>query len=208
MNHVENLSGKRFGKLLVLSRGPNNHRGDAQWVTQCDCGGSTLSKSYNLTHKKSTSCGCWERTTKHKMSLTPEYGTWQNIQQRCENSKNKNFSSYGGRGITVSPEWSEFDVFFADMGQRPSSDHSIERINNSKGYSKDNCKWATRSEQQRNKRSNSRVLYHGDIFVMAEFAEKFGFKRDTLYHWVNRGVLEQKIPGLKMLSSDGEESHA
>lgn len=96
-------------------------------------------------------------------SKTPEYQAWASMRQRCLNPKSQRFHDYGGRGITVCKEWESFEQFYADMGPRPSSDHSIDRIDNDSGYSPVNCKWSTRSEQQKNKRPyDPSNLPHGD----------------------------------------------
>ena len=93
------------------------------------------------------------KTESHKLTKTPEYKTWQHIKDRCFNKKNKGFKNYGGRGITVCDEWREsFSSFYRDMGQRPSKKHSIDRIDNEKGYYKDNCRWADRITQNNNQR--------------------------------------------------------
>lgn len=89
----------------------------------------------------------------HGMHDTPEYKVWSGIKQRCLNPKNPAFINYGGRGITVCDEWIDsFEQFYADMGPRPSSKLTLERVDNDKGYSRDNCKWATRAEQIWNRR--------------------------------------------------------
>jgi hypothetical protein len=91
----------------------------------------------------------------HGLSKIPEYSVWQNIISRCYNSKNKSYKDYGGRGITICSRWLEsFYNFYTDMGCRPSSKHEIDRINNNGSYQKNNCRWATRTKNARNKRSN------------------------------------------------------
>lgn len=93
--------------------------------------------------------------TMHNGTYRPEYKIWSAMVQRCTNSKNKNYKNYGGRGIAVCEEWLMFANFFRDMGERPTSKHTLEREDNNKGYSKENCKWATRTENNFNKRIRS-----------------------------------------------------
>ena len=96
-------------------------------------------------------------TTKtHGLSDTSIHNTWRQMRDRCNNPNNYSYKNYGGRGISVCAEWNEFEKFYADMGDRPSGKHSIERIENDKGYSKDNCKWATSQEQNLNHRMQKR----------------------------------------------------
>lgn len=101
---------------------------------------------------------------KHGKNKIPEFRIWQNMLNRCYNEKDSSFSHYGARGITVCPEWRDsFEQFITDMGPRPSNDHSVDRINNNKGYSKENCRWATGNEQMQNRRkfNNSASKYRG-----------------------------------------------
>lgn len=124
------------------------------WKCICSCGNETEALGISLSYGKTKSCGCADikRKTTHGLSKTPEYRVWAGIIQRCCNKNNARFSDYGGRGIVVCSEWFSFENFINDVGCRPSEDHSIDRKDNNKGYCKSNCKWSTRSEQQRNKR--------------------------------------------------------
>jgi len=103
-------------------------------------------------------------TVTHGMSNTPEYRTWCGIKNRCYNNKVKSYPYYGGRGITVCKRWltkDGFINFYSDMGDRPSSNYSIDRINNNGNYTQDNCRWATRQEQGQNKRTYKNASKHG-----------------------------------------------
>lgn len=102
----------------------------------------------------------------HGLSRSPEYKCWLDMIQRCQNKKNRAYHNYGARGITVSEHWgSSFSNFIKDMGTRPSQKHSLDRIDNNKGYFKENCRWSLRSEQQRNQRPRHNKKYKGTYYV-------------------------------------------
>jgi hypothetical protein len=116
----------------------------------------------------------------HGYSDTPTYKVWVGIKKRCYNPKAENYYLYGGRGIVMSQEWHCFLSFLADMGERPSSDHSIERINHEGSYCKENCRWATKLEQARNKRNNRLIEAFGEIKCMSEWLEILGVSHSTI----------------------------
>lgn len=118
-----------------------------------------------------------------RLTDLPEYGVWQQMIQRCTNPRHVSYPNYGGRGITVCSRWRSFQAFFADMGARPSTKHSLERKDNEKPYQSDNCAWVTKRVQMRNTRSNLRVTFKGLTLTMVEWAERFPeLKLNTLYH--------------------------
>ncbi|TQI66244.1 hypothetical protein LY85_0905 [Clostridium sp. KNHs216] len=155
MSKVRDLSGQRFGRLLVLNRAENTESGQARWVCQCDCGNVKTIRGTHLTTGKIISCGCYNKAvcTKHGMSGTPEYRTYYNMIKRCEYKNDVSYAEYGGRGIRVCPRWrSSFLNFLADMGKRPTDRHSIDRIDVNGNYEPSNCRWAVVETQEHNKR--------------------------------------------------------
>lgn len=118
----------------------------------------------------------------------PEYAAWRAMKQRCSNPKHKYFYRYGGRGITVCREWVEsFDAFYADMGAKPSSSSSLDRIDNDRGYSPDNCRWTTHTSQCRNRSTNKMLEYKGEIRCLQEWAEIYSIGKRTLRERIQRG---------------------
>lgn len=119
---------------------------------------------------------------------------WLKMIRRCLNSKDKAYKNYGGRGITVCKYWIEsFDIFFNDMGKRPSKKHTLDRINNDKGYSKQNCRWATWVEQQSNRRDNIKLSINGQTKTASQWANELGFKRVTIYWRIKAGWPEADL---------------
>lgn len=125
-----------------------------------------------------------------------EYNIWVMMRQRCQNPKNKRFSLYGGRGITVSSEWSTFSNFLADMGPRPSPSHSLDRIENDKPYSRDNCRWATATMQSRNRRSSRIISISNEEFTLSEACEKFSVDRSVAKRRLSLGWPTVEVFGL------------
>lgn len=153
--------GKKFGRLTVLalvhvSGAARKSRYD--WRLRCDCGSEVVRRKSLVRSGHTKSCGCWAKERigalrrRHGMSHLPAYLNWQTMIQRCENPRNPHYPRYGGRGITVCDRWKVFEHFYADMGERPTPTHSIDRRDNDKGYSPDNCRWATKREQLLNTR--------------------------------------------------------
>lgn len=151
------IPGTRYGRLIVLSSAEPRKGGKARANVICDCGNSAVMDCGNLRGSISTSCGCLniERVraanTKHGKKFAPIYHIWSSMLARCENPKNSSFKNYGGRGIQVCERWHSFEDFYADVGDPPDG-RSLDRPDNMKGYGPDNWRWATRSEQSKNRR--------------------------------------------------------
>lgn len=157
--------GDKFGRLVVKKIAGKTKQGGNKWYCICDCGKHKTVSGGNLYSGHTKSCGCLntERIITHGMSKSPTYRIWEGIIGRCCNPKDTTYNGYGGRGITVCKEWREsFETFFNDMGERPPG-LTIERIDNNLGYFKDNCKWATYTEQLRNQRlrKTNKVGFNG-----------------------------------------------
>ncbi len=160
------LTGSVFGRLTVLGMNGKNKRGNYRWLCECKCGNRITAESSNLRRQLTQSCGCYrndrvrEACQTHGETGSPEWIVWQQMKQRCLDPKSPCYARYGGRGITVCARWLEsFGAFLADMGRRPTPQHTLDRIDNSRGYSPQNCRWATKTEQARNTRGN-RLLTH------------------------------------------------
>ncbi|MGB1272517.1 MAG: AP2 domain-containing protein, partial [Endozoicomonas sp.] len=152
----EDITGLKVNRLTAVSFSHRNTQGQRLWLCRCDCGADTYSTVGALKRGHKKSCGCLKielfkkNATKHGMSGTGEYSIWEHVIQRCTNPNNDRYSKYGGRGIKVCKRWMSFESFIFDMGPRPTQKHSIDRIDNNKGYSPSNCKWSTHTEQARN----------------------------------------------------------
>lgn len=119
---------------------------------------------------------------------SPEFNTWKRLRQRCMNPKCKDWRNYGGRGIEICDQWkNDFARFYADMGPRPSSAHSIDRINNDGPYSPENCRWATRQEQNKNRRDSIYVEHAGKRLMLADWSEITGIGEETIRYRIKAG---------------------
>lgn len=183
---LEDLTGQTFGRLTVVSRA--NKRGiKARWRCVCVCGNEKIVAAPNLKNGSVSSCGCWQKESKtiHGMTGTKTYYIWAAIIQRCNNPQNKDFSYYGERGITVCDRWIKFENFYADMGECPEN-LSLERLDNNKGYSPENCKWISHKKQMRNTRGNHFIEFRGERRTIIEWSEVTGISHKTINRRLKR----------------------
>lgn len=195
MSYVKHniVSGYRFGHWTVLKevgRHPSTDR--LMYALKCDCGNEKVVQRSHLVSGKSTSCGCYakEASVKHGLRNHPLYKTWSHMMDRCNNPKNKSYRDYGARGISVCKEWSGDNGlanFIRDMKEKPGQFHSIDRIDNDRGYSKDNCRWVTRDIQNKNTRKNIHIEYDGRIAVARDWDRISGFSGGTVRRRIVKG---------------------
>jgi hypothetical protein len=176
--NFKDLSGRTFGKWTIL-REVSHANGKVRWLCRCKCGKECAVRSNHLLSGASDGCvSCSHRA--HGMSKKPEYNSWCLMRQRCANPKHRSRHRYGGRGIQVCARWASFEAFYEDMGPKPSQHHSIERKDNDGDYEPENCIWATRKQQQRNKSGNRMLTFNGETRCVSEWAELVGIHHNTL----------------------------
>lgn len=178
------LEGHRFGRLEVISRVPGT-----AWLCKCDCGRTKIVTTSNLRGGNSTSCGCKrdETRTTHGMSQSLEYKTWKSMKNRCRSKHPFIRKNYLDRGITVCPEWSTFVNFLQDMGKHPGKGFELDRIDNEKGYSKENCRWLTMQGNRENRRTTRWLEFNGQTRSIADWSLTLGINPRTLNNRINRG---------------------
>lgn len=188
-----NLSGSVFGRLTVLKLAGHHPKrtGAYYWECRCECGVIKIISSQGLRSKTSQSCGCLHRDRarerarrtfkKHGQSDTACHKIWLAMRNRCRNPKCDAWERYGRRGIKVCERWNDFARFLADMGARPSPQHTVERRDNSGDYEPSNCYWATPTQQGRNKRNNVNITFNGTTMCASAWNEHLGFPPGMVY---------------------------
>jgi len=182
---LQDLSGQKFGRLTVLRR--DGEIKPTRWVCLCECGKEYSSTAGHLKSGNIKSCGCLRHESQYEgLQRDPNivtkdrpigYDTWVGLKQRCHNPKNPRYVDYGARGITVCDRWrgdDGFKNFLEDMGPRPSPKHSLDRIKNELGYSKENCRWADDNTQGGNKRNSVLLTYNGKTQCVGAWERELG----------------------------------
>lgn len=193
MSKFIDLTGQRFGRLIVISQEPSRKldkgHSVSMWLCRCDCGNQKIIRSDSLRSGRTNSCGCLHkeqllaRTTRHGMTGSRLYITWQNMKDRCFNEKCSGYKDYGGRGISVCSEWKDsFENFYEWSLLNGYTDSlTIDRIDVNRNYEPQNCRWTTREAQNRNKRNNHYLTYNGITKTISEWAADIGMDYDTLH---------------------------
>lgn len=195
----QDLSGQRFGILLVLKRLEDGPNSQSIYLCQCECGLVKNIAGSSLLRAITKSCGCIaiagliKRSKKHGMFGSKTYRVWSAMKSRCESTNHKQYDRYGGRGIKVCTRWSgSFLNFLNDMGHKPFG-KSIDRIDNDKNYCKSNCRWATAIQQNNNRGVyNRRLTFNSQTKTLSEWAKIAKLNTDTLWHRLNAGWTNAK----------------
>lgn len=189
MANRKDITGKRIGRLVVLSDSGERSKGSVIWLCQCDCGNTTKVSSANISPNrkhKTTSCGCYSReqsslrNSTHRMTGKPTYRIWHGMRTRCNNPNDHTWPRYGGRGIKVCERWYSFENFLADMGERPDG-MTLDRIDNDGHYSPDNCRWASKEQQDNNKSVNVFVTWRGKRQTLSQWSRELAINISTLW---------------------------
>jgi len=183
--------GQKFGRLTVIQQ-IDNKWGHLRWLCRCDCGKEKIIYGHNLNNNRTKSCGCLQKEIASTINQNNQYNfkhgysqnnrtyqVWHHIKQRCTNPNDKGYKNYGGRGITICKRWFKFENFFKDMEEQPNG-YSIDRIDNNQGYYKENCRWVTPKQNNRNKRTNHLETYNGKTQCLTEWAEETGISKQRI----------------------------
>jgi hypothetical protein len=196
------LTGQRFSKLFVESRSQRTNKGkNVYWVCICDCGQEKDILGTSLRSGKSKSCGCGMTITqfqnKHKMVGTRTYTSWASMKSRVLTpSSDKKKRIYGD--LEICDRWVEsFEEFMNDMGVAPTEKHTIDRIDNTKGYFPENCRWATQAEQNRNYSLNRNITFNGKTQCAMDWSKELGIPHYLIYQRLRKGWSTERIFGVK-----------
>ena len=193
MGKFIDLTGRRFSRLVVIERAENTKGGQARWLCRCDCGKGSTVRGTLLLSGHTVSCGCYHRetftNTKHGKRKSRIYRIWGAIKTRCYNPKATNFKAYGGRGVKICDEWrNDFKTFYEwAMAHGYTDDLTIDRIDVNGNYEPSNCRWATRKEQDQNKRGVKSLTFQCKTHTLREWADITGIHPSAIKERLKRG---------------------
>lgn len=195
----KDLTGKRFGRLVVIRRGPNKKTNTA-WYAVCDCGTEIYLYGASMVTGRTQSCGCLQleriresgaRHRKHGLFGTATWGTWVSMVNRCRNPKYASYRAYGQVGITVCDRWLDIKNFYEDMGPRPPGT-TLDRIDNDGNYEPGNCRWATAKVQTRNRACTVRLEFRGEVKAISDWCDELGISRGAVYQRLRAGWSDEQ----------------
>lgn len=198
-NRIEYKSGDSLGNCIYIKEDIQGYKNSRKAVFECVCGNTFIALIANVKNEHTTSCGCLKipavkkSSTRHGMRQSSEYNIWRLMIARCYKPQSTSYKNYGAKGITVGDRWKKsFINFYADMGNRPEGT-SLDRLENDKGYYKENCQWGTSLQQNRNRSITVKVTYNGETKAIMEWSQIYGIPYDTLKYRVrsNRYSLDE-----------------
>ncbi len=212
---LKDLTGQRYGRLVVMQMIERGERPENNHIMrfQCDCGNIVDRKIKVVRSGHSQSCGCIARecliarNQVHGLSHTKrrEYRSWKDMRSRCRNPNDSDYSDYGGRGITICEQWSDFAVFFADMGDRPQGS-TLDRINVNGNYEPANCRWADHKVQANNKRSNHLIEFNGETKTLQAWCDQFGLEPSKVRYRLRVGYSPEEALSREDKRIDGSNA--
>ena len=202
MGKIKSIAGERFGRLVVLEFAGQDKRTHSLWRCLCDCGNEVVLARFKMVNGVTRSCGCLRkdvasatcisRCTTHGLSRTRLYNIWHKMIERCENSVNASWANYGGRGISVCDTWKDIHAFVDWANTSGYTDKAtIERVDNDGNYEPSNCRWATRLEQNHNKRNNVYATALGKTLCITEWEKETGVPRKTIARRLRLGMAHE-----------------
>lgn len=211
---VKDHTGRRFGRLVVLAMVERGERPENNHLLRlrCDCGRVVDRRIKLVRSGKTSSCGCFARevitarNSTHGLSRSKrrEYRSWKDMRARCSNPNDADYADYGGRGIAVCERWSDFALFYADMGDRPDAT-TLDRIDVNGPYEPGNCRWASAKAQANNKRSNRLITIGGDTKTLQQWCDQFGIEPSVVRYRLRAGYSPEAAFSRKDMRIDGNE---
>jgi hypothetical protein len=171
--------------ITVLGDGVESWCGKRTTLCRCECGKEFKRRTNDVKRGRILSCGCI--VPRHGQSGSPEHRSWKAMRRRCSNPNTSDWKDYGGKGIKVCDRWNDFRLFFQDMGPRPQG-CTLDRIDSSKGYSPDNCRWSTSDVQSNNRRTNRKITIGSETLGLAQWCRKIGIKLVTVKRRIKAGM--------------------